>query len=77
VKKKTEISLALMKTELKQFDDTLFMSVLYSLLKIIKTVQYAQNIIRCDINFRKRCYIDCFFQKEFCKDVIDIHLMTL
>ncbi len=53
------------------------MSVLCSLLKIIKTVQYVQNIIRCNIDFKKRCYIDCFFQKEFHKDVIDIHLMTL
>jgi len=53
------------------------MSVLCSLLKIIKTVQYVQNIIRCNIDFKKRCYIDCFFQKEFHKDVIDIYLMTL
>jgi len=52
------------------------MSVLCSLLKIIKAAQYVQNIIRCNIDFRKKCYIDCFLQKEFCKDVIDIHLMT-
>ena len=53
------------------------MSILYSLLKIIKTVQYVQNIIRCNINFKKECYIDCFLQKEFCEDIIDIYLMTL
>jgi len=77
VKKKAEISLALMKTQLEQFSDTLFMSVLCSLLKIIKAVQYVQNTIRCDIDFRRECYIDCFLQKEFCEDVIDIHLMAL
>jgi len=66
-----------MKTQLKQFSNTLFMSVLCSLLKIIKTVQYVQNIIRCNIDFRRKCYIDCFLQKEFCEDVIDIYLMTL
>jgi len=53
------------------------MSVLCSLLKIIKAVQYVQNIIRCDIDFRRKCYIDCFFQKGFCKDIINIYLMTL
>jgi len=53
------------------------MSVLCDLLKTIKAVQYVQNIIRCNIDFRKKCYIDCFFQKEFHKNVIDIHLMTL
>ncbi len=53
------------------------MSVLCSLLKIIKAVQYVQNIIRCNIDFRKECYIDCFLQKEFYKDIIDIYLMTL
>jgi len=77
VKKKTEISLALMKTQLEQFNDTLFMSVLCDLLKTIKAVQYVQNIIRCNIDFRRKCHIDCFFQKEFCEDVINIHLMTL
>jgi len=66
-----------MKTQFKQFSDTLFMSVSCDLLKIIKAVQYAQNTIRCDIDFRKECYIDCFLQKEFCKDVINIYLMTL
>ncbi len=53
------------------------MSVLCDLLKIIKAVQYAQNTIRCDIDFKRRCYIDCFLQKEFHEDVIDIYLMTL
>ncbi len=53
------------------------MLILCDLLKIIKAVQYAQNMIRCDINFRKECYIDCFLQKEFHENVIDIHLMTL
>jgi len=77
VKKKTEISLTLMKTQLKQFSNTLFMLILCDLLKIIKTVQYAQNIIRCDIDFRRKYYIDYFFQKEFCENVIDIYLMTL
>ncbi len=33
------------------------MSVLCNLLKIIKTVQYAQNIIRCNINFKRKYYI--------------------
>jgi len=49
------------------------MSVSHSLLEIIETVQYAQNMIRCDIDFRKKCYVDCFFQKKFHKDVVDIH----
>ena len=53
------------------------MSILCNLLKIIKTVQYAQNTIRCDIDFKRKCYIDCFLQKFFCKDVINIYLMTL
>ncbi len=53
------------------------MSVLCDLLKIIKTVQYMQNMTRYNIDFRKKYYIDCFFQKEFCEDVIDIYLMTL
>ncbi len=53
------------------------MSVLCGLLKTIKAAQYAQNTIRCNIDFRKECYIDCFLQKEFYEDVIDIHLMTL
>ncbi len=53
------------------------MSVLCDLLKIIKAVQYIQNMIRCNIDFRKKCYIDCFLQKEFCKNIIDIYLMTL
>jgi len=53
------------------------MSVLCSLLKIIKTVQYVQNTIRYNINFKKKYYIDCFLQKEFCKDIINIYLMTL
>jgi len=52
------------------------MSVLYSLLKIIKTVQYVQNMIKYDIDFKKKCYIDCFLQKEFCEDIINIYLMT-
>ena len=66
-----------MKAQLDQFNDILFMSVLCDLLKIIKTVQYAQNTIRCDVDFRRECYVDCFFQKEFCENVIDIHLITL
>jgi len=53
------------------------MLILCSLLKIIKTVQYVQNIIRCNIDFKKKYYIDCFLQKEFYKNVIDIYLMTL
>jgi len=53
------------------------MLILCDLLKIIKTVQYAQNMIRCDIDFRRKYYIDYFFQKEFCENVIDIYLMTL
>ncbi len=77
MKKKTEISLALMKTQLEQFDDTSFMSVPCDLLETIKAAQYAQNTIRCDIDFRKECHIDCFFQKEFCEDIIDIHLVAL
>ncbi len=51
------------------------MSISYDLLKIIKAVQYVQNMIRCNIDFKRKCYIDCFLQKEFCKDVIDIYLM--
>ncbi len=53
------------------------MLILCDLLKIIETVQYAQNIIRYNINFKKKCYIDCFLQKEFCKDIINIYLITL
>ncbi len=53
------------------------MSVLCNLLKIIKTAQYAQNTIRCNIDFRKKYYIDCFLQKEFHKDIINTYLMTL
>ncbi len=53
------------------------MSVLCDLLKIIKAVQYMQNIIKCNIDFRKKCYIDCFLQKEFHEDIINIYLMTL
>jgi len=53
------------------------MLILCNLFKIIKTVQYVQNTIRCNIDFKKKYYIDYFFQKEFCKDVINIHLMTL
>jgi len=49
------------------------MLVLHSLLKIIKTVQYVQNIIKCDVDFRRECYVDCFFQKEFCENIVDIH----
>ncbi len=66
-----------MKIQLKQFDDTLFMSVLCGLLKTIKAVQYVQNTIRCDIDFRRKCYIDCFLQKGFHEDVIDIYLVAL
>jgi len=51
------------------------MLVLHSLLKIIKTVQYVQNIIKCDVDFRRECYVDCFFQKEFCENIVDIHWM--
>ena len=53
------------------------MSVLCNLLKIIKTAQYVQNMIKCNIDFKKKCYINYFLQKEFCKDIIDIYLMTL
>jgi len=53
------------------------MLILYNLLKIIKTAQYVQNIIKCNINFKKKCYIDYFLQKEFCEDVINIYLMIL
>ncbi len=53
------------------------MSVLCDLLKIIKTAQYAQNTIKCNVNFRRKCYVNCFLQKEFCKNVIDIYLMAL
>jgi len=49
------------------------MLVSHNLFKIIKTVQYAQNTIRCDVDFKKKSYVDYFFQKEFCKDVVDIH----
>jgi len=58
-----------MKAQFDQFSDTLFMLVSHDLLKIIKTVQYVQNTIKCDVDFRKECYVDCFFQKEFYKDV--------
>jgi len=53
------------------------MLILYDLLKIIKAAQYVQNTIRCNIDFKRKCYIDCFLQKEFHKDVINIYLMTL
>jgi len=53
------------------------MSILYSLLKIIKAVQYVQNTTRCNIDFKRKCYIDCFLQKEFYENIIDIYLMTL
>jgi len=49
------------------------MLVSHNLFKIIKTVQYVQNTVKCDIDFRKKCYVDCFFQKEFCKNVVNIH----
>ncbi len=52
------------------------MLVLCDLFKIIKAAQYVQNTIRCNIDFRRKCYIDCFLQKEFCEDIIDIYLMT-
>jgi len=73
VKKKTQISVVLMKIQFDQFNNILFMSVSHNLLKIIKTVQYAQNIIRCDVDFRRECYVDCFFQKKFCENVVDIY----
>jgi len=53
------------------------MSVLCGLLKTIKAAQYAQNMIRCNIDFRRGCHIDCFLQEGFCEDVIDIHLVAL
>jgi len=53
------------------------MLILYNLLKIIKTVQYVQNIIRCNINFKKKYYIDCFLQKEFCKNIIICSINSL
>ena len=62
-----------MKTQLDQFSDILFILVLYDLFKIIKIVQYVQNTIRCDADFKRKCYVDCFFQKEFCKNIINIH----
>ena len=77
MKKKTEISFVLMKVQFKQFNNTPFMSVSYNLLKIIKTAQYVQNTIRYDVNFKRECYIDCFFQKEFHENIIDIYLITL
>ncbi len=73
VKKKTQINATLMKVQFDQFNNILFMSISCNLFKIIKTVQYAQNTIKCDINFRKECYVDCFFQKEFSENVVDIH----
>jgi len=51
------------------------MSILCDLLKIIKTAQYVENIIKYNIDFKRKCYIDCFLQKEFYKDVINIYLM--
>ncbi len=36
------------------------MLILYDLFKIIKAAQYVQNIIRCNIDFKKKYYIDCF-----------------
>jgi len=33
------------------------MLVLCDLLKIIKITQYAQNTIKCDVNFKKKCYV--------------------
>jgi len=73
VKKKTQISAALMKIQFDQFNNTSFMSVLHDLLKIIKTMQYAQNTIKYNVDFRKKCYVDCFFQKEFCENIVDIY----
>jgi len=49
------------------------MLILCNLFKIIETVQYAQNTIRCDIDFKKKCYVDCFFQKEFHENIVVIH----
>jgi len=43
------------------------MLVSHDLFKIIETAQYVQNIIRCDVDFRRECYVDCFFQKKFIK----------
>jgi len=76
VKKKIQINAALMKVQLDQFNNILFMSVLCDLFKIIEIMQYVQNIIRCDVDFKRKCYVDCFFQKKFCKDVVDIHWIT-
>ena len=73
MKKKTQISVTLMKVQFDQFNDILFILILCNLLKIIKTAQYVLNTIKCNVDFRKECYVDYFFQKEFCKNVVDIY----
>jgi len=62
-----------MKIQLDQFNNISLILISHSLFKIIETVQYAQNTIRCDVDFKKKCYVDCFFQKEFSENVVDIH----
>jgi len=49
------------------------MLVLYDLLEIIKIMQYVQNTIRCDVDFKRKCYVDCFFQKKFHENIVNIH----
>ena len=73
VKKKTQIIATLMKVQFDQFNNILFILILCDLLKIIKTVQYVQNTIRCDVNFRRKCYVDFFFQKKIHKNIVDIY----
>jgi len=36
-------------------------------------VQYVQNTIRCNVDFKKRCYVDCFFQKVLSEDFVHLN----
>ena len=52
------------------------MSILNNLFQFIKISLNLKNFVRNENNFKKSFYVNFFFKKRFCENVVDVYLIT-
>ena len=52
------------------------MSIFDNLFQFVKTSSNLKNFVRNENNFKKNFHVNFFFEKRFCENVVDVHLIT-
>ena len=52
------------------------MLIFNDLFQFIKISSNLKNFVRRECNFKKKIYVNFFFEKRFCENVVDVYLIT-